>query len=454
MYPAPYFSMLTNFKAPDAEKTSAFDDTESFNDSLFESAQEEEQTALLRPQKINRYSEEEDGYNGLHGKSHKAGQDSALDLLASGFYPGWHLDADEERRRLAQQEIRTPQPKRPRDHGMHVDPRSRYPQPLMFSDRQDPDSPSRTQSAPPENDMIPRKNVRIEELPQIMNPSSPNLVSSEMAREDSLEQPISRPNSAQPQLQSLLVDVRPPALIRQPQNQMRQSGAIPSHAPHFDSIQEHVRNGRLGNPKVSAPESDIQDFSEDERAQLPQQPGHQEQPPLAAQQSNGRARKRSYDDMSDELDYSQNDLKQKRLSDLQSEPFPQDPRVAPRTPPRDNAGNEMSLDQILSNLSKMSDEAQREAFRTLTDEQWASTGQWFVDKFQTDLKRLMDVRFQRRQVSMAYEDKIRRRQRVVEQYKAQVDKELDELQTGGRELVNGRKMPSGSRSATPMKGGR
>lgn len=449
-----YGTFADNLQMPKSQNMSAFDDTESLDGSMLNNVVDDEKTAVLRSQGTNPYAKQDDAYTDSYEDDREmVGHGIQIDAMTQ-LHPGWQGEVDDQRQFLAEKLVHTPQPKRPHERGMHMGSRSQHPQAPTFDDRQEPDTPTRTQSAPPVSDAEPNKSVRIATSHQIMNPSSPSIVSSEMAREDSLQQPIARSNGVQPQARNTLVHARPQRLPPLLQGQMRQNVVLPTHAARFQPISHHVQGGRQDNPKVSAPESDNQDFSGDERARSPQHFGNQEEHSITVQQGNLATRKRSHDDMNYELDYSLTDLKRKTLSDLQAEPFPQDPRAILQAPPTENMGNEMSLNQILENLSKVSGDTQREIFRTLTDEQWASTGQWFVDRFQTQLEELMKVRLERRKIAMKYEDMIRRRQRVVEQYQTQVGNELDELQTGGRLLVDGRKVPNGSRSGTPMKGGR
>lgn len=274
--------------------------------------------------------------------------------------------------------------------------------------------------------------------------------------EDSPVQQVSRPNSTQPRVP--IVSVQKNLQVQQQlHNQSRHNhSALPSQSDRFNHSRGHPESIRQGGEKVSAPDSDNQDFSEDERTQTQQQYVRQDRPlnTATAHLQSVPSRKRSVDEMSNDLDYSHTDLKNRKLSALQAEAFTRDPRSDLLPTPTDSVGNEMTLPRILDNLSKVSEDAQRETFKNLTDEQWANTGQWFVDKFQADLKRLTEIRLQRRQIALKYEDAIRRRQRLVEHHEAEVNRELNELQTGGMQLVKGRKQPGDSRSNTPMKSGR
>ena len=319
------------------------------------------------------------------------------------------------------------------------------------------DTPSRAHSVPPPQPTMhapaPRRNVGFAAQPTYFG-DCPSLRSAEIAAEDSPTKSVSRPNSAEPTVQRMAFHqkLQAPQSAQMPsnhRNRQGQSGQVLFH-DRFHHMAGHLDQSVHREAKVSAPESDIQDSSEDERARVEPDRDDLINPfgPPAAGTIAGK--KRSYDE-SNRLDYDSEDLKHKNLSELQTEPFIVDPRVPLNGPPRDNHGNEMTWPQILSNLNKVSEEAQRETFRTQTDEQWAETGQWFVDQFQADLKELMQVRLDRRKVALKYENLIRQRQREVEHQRSGLDKELQELQVGGLDLLKDRKAPGGSRSSTPMK---
>lgn len=443
---------------PEIQKTSTFDDTRSLDQSLFEDPHEDDNTAILRPQRTQQYSAQEDVYLDSYEDDQGRSAHGMQPYSVIDAFPGWQAEVADERRIQAEKQTYTPNPKTTRQYSGHLELRSQHPPGIELDNRQEPDTPSRTQSAPPVKVKVhapaPLRSVNFATSDEILN-MSPDFHSSEMAREDCLEQSMLRPSSAQPHAQSMPVHQRPQRSQPQSQTQMRQSQIVlPAHVDRFRHITDHMRNVRQETPKVSAPDSDNQDFSEDERMQI--QP-HHDLPEDLSGNTEPRSlptNKRSHDDMCNGLDYSLAELKDKKLSALQAEPFPQDPKAPAQSQPTDSVGNEMTLPQILENLSKMSGDTQRETFRTLTDEQWAKTGQWFVDKFQADLKRLMEIRLERRKIAMKYEDMIRRRQRLVEYHEADVKRELHELQTGGKQLVDGRKMPSGSRSGTPVKAGR
>ena len=143
----------------------------------------------------------------------------------------------------------------------------------------------------------------------------------------------------------------------------------------------------------------------------------------------------------DEIDYDTEQLKTMSYADLDSTPFLTDPR-APSTQPRvDSNGTPISLEQRLSSLSRMNADDQKSLFRSLTDAENEEAGHWFVQSFATDLKRLMEVRVERRKKALTFEMEAKKRQREVETKCEDLDRELADLKKGGSQLIEGRSSP-------------
>lgn len=319
-----------------------------------------------------------------------------------------------------------------------------------------PETPSRVRSVPPEHGKVhapvPKRTVGFVNSPQIMGGTtdSPQFRSEELAREDSPAMSISRPNSARPASNSMPIHQR--AQQTQPNSHIRHQPnqpPYPQQPNRFQNMQSLRKRMMQQEQKVSAPESDMQDSSEDERAARTQL----ENLKAAPKQVDNillTGKKRPLDDIN-LLDYDADVLSGKKLGELQNEPYTQNPRAPAKTPATDSNGNEMKLPQILDNLSRMTQDQQQATLSTLTDDEWAQTGQWFVEKFQADLEKLMEVRLKRRQIALTFEDKIRRRQRQVEYQQSGVEKQLKELQEGGMGLLKDRPATAGSRAGTPLR---
>jgi Extracellular mutant protein 11 len=142
-----------------------------------------------------------------------------------------------------------------------------------------------------------------------------------------------------------------------------------------------------------------------------------------------------------EIDYDLNDLNElngKAYADLDKVPFLTDPRVPAVDAGVGSQDTPLSIPQRLAPLSKMRPEDQEGLFRTLNDEENEEVGQWFVHKFQDDLKKLMERRLERRKIALKYEAEARRREKVVQVKIGDVEDEMRQLRKGGGDLIQGR----------------
>lgn len=159
-----------------------------------------------------------------------------------------------------------------------------------------------------------------------------------------------------------------------------------------------------------------------------------EQPIGPKMELDAEANKRSHA----EIDYDPNDLHDKAYAELDEVPFLTDPRGPAIQPAVGVQGPPPSAPQRLAALSQMRPEDQEALFRTLTDEDNEKIGQWFVHKFQDDLKKLMETRLERRKIALKYEAEAKRREKVVQVKIGDVEDELRQLRKGGGDLIQGR----------------
>lgn len=263
-------------------------------------------------------------------------------------------------------------------------------------------------------------------------------------REDSPEleiphsQPVVRPGSAPPVHKK--VNTKVASLNRPQPNHER----LPTRAPFSRSLIERQPEQVLPKPQKesvvdSFRASDCPTSSEDENLTVQSKPST---PPPETQLPTKRRREQ-------DLDYEEEALRKMKYENLHSQAFDTDPNNVNLDVAFDPQGNTMTFLQRLNNLKKMSEEEQKIMFRNQGDNEWAQMGSWFIDRFQEDLKKLMDVRLERRKISMRFEDEIRRRQKDIEWHSASVERELKELKHGGGELIRGR--DASSRRGTPQK---
>ncbi|EXJ90360.1 hypothetical protein A1O1_03459 [Capronia coronata CBS 617.96] len=163
----------------------------------------------------------------------------------------------------------------------------------------------------------------------------------------------------------------------------------------------------------------------------------EEDQPLSTDSSNTTpSLKRSHH--SRDLDFDPETLPTKTLADLDAIPFTVDPSAPPPQPALDANGNPMTLSAKLTNLTKMRPEDQRQLFKSQTDEEREQTATWFLEKFQSDMQKLMAVRLERRKIALKFELEVKKRERRVQVKRADVDRELEGLRRGGVELIGGK----------------
>jgi hypothetical protein len=142
-----------------------------------------------------------------------------------------------------------------------------------------------------------------------------------------------------------------------------------------------------------------------------------------------------------ELDYDPHVLKTMSYTDLDKQPFEKDPRATNTTPPVDEHGIPLTLHRRLGNLSRMKEEDVRAMFSSQKDQEWENTGAWFMGQFETQMRRLMEIRQERRMIALKYEMEVKKRQAAVAAKTGDVEQELRYLKTGGRELMDKRVSP-------------
>ena len=142
------------------------------------------------------------------------------------------------------------------------------------------------------------------------------------------------------------------------------------------------------------------------------------------------------------LDYDPQALKTMSYTDLDKRPFEEDPRTSNTIPPVDEHGIPLTLHRRLGNLSRMKDEDVRAMFLCQNDQEWEDTGSWFIGQFETQTRRLMDIRQERRMIALKFEMEVKKRQAAVAAKMGDVEQELRYLKAGGRDLMDKRVSPT------------
>ncbi|EXJ58160.1 hypothetical protein A1O7_05585 [Cladophialophora yegresii CBS 114405] len=139
-----------------------------------------------------------------------------------------------------------------------------------------------------------------------------------------------------------------------------------------------------------------------------------------------------------DLDFDPEELSNKTIAELDSIPFPTDPRLPNPSPVMDSNGQPLTLPAKLTNLTKMRPEDQATLFKSLGDTEREQTAEWFLEKIREDIVDLMDIRVQRRKVALKFEMEVKKREQQVRVKKGDVEEELAGLKKGGTELVRGK----------------
>ncbi|KAK5467454.1 hypothetical protein LTS15_000427 [Exophiala xenobiotica] len=219
--------------------------------------------------------------------------------------------------------------------------------------------------------------------------------------------------------------------VLQKQFNVNNSAELPEPNAPADLAQHPRQQNILPPPFSSKVSSYHESSSEEDHAQ-----------PTAAPTSPGRQSKRPREE---DLDFDSETLAGKTMKDIDDLPFTTDPSAGLRQaePALDMNGTPISLATKLTNLTKMREEDQKLLFRSLTDADREQTASWFLEKFQADVRKLMDVRLERRKIALKYELEVKKRYERVETKKKDVDEELAGLRKGGGELIAGKSMAKG-----------
>ncbi|KAG9780241.1 hypothetical protein KCU88_g3783, partial [Aureobasidium melanogenum] len=317
-------------------------------------------------------------------------------------------------------------------------------------------TPSRTRTVPAESRTI------------VSNLKKSNNVKSAAVRHALQEEPLSPPLPVKRNPLTEITrhndSVEPHPLHHNNVNRFKVGGKVPSSgetggagghmgnlpkeplAPTTTSSLPAARTSNIPQPAFSSKVSSYHESSSSEEDQAFEQPeasvdtDNNIAPPSSL--SNAAALKRPYPYQEHELDFSPELLSQKTIAELDAIPFTTDPSAPPPEPALDANGNPMTLSAKLTNLNKMRPEAQRQLFKSQTDDEREQTAAWFLDKFQQDMQKLMAVRLERRKIALRFELEVKKRERRVQVKKNDVDRDLEGLRKGGVELISGRHTPA------------
>ena len=141
-----------------------------------------------------------------------------------------------------------------------------------------------------------------------------------------------------------------------------------------------------------------------------------------------------------EADYPPEELRQKTFDSLQSEPFDHNPAAARalHPAPESEAPTNASPEDKLAFLSRLSPSDRDAYFSNLTMDEWEDCGDVLVEHFGSLLKKMKDLRHARRKTAAVFEAELKRRHETVEMQSAELSRKLEEMRSGGAEVLRGR----------------
>jgi hypothetical protein len=145
-----------------------------------------------------------------------------------------------------------------------------------------------------------------------------------------------------------------------------------------------------------------------------------------------------------EADYPPELLYQKSFADLQAEPFEKTPSPPPTVKsPSLPPGPPMipdfhSSNDAVSQLLRSTEQDRQSYLSRMSVEDWEDCGDQLIDRFSHLLTEMKDLRRARRQTAAIFEAEVRRRHEKVEVQDAELSTKLDEMRTGGVEVLRGR----------------
>lgn len=140
-----------------------------------------------------------------------------------------------------------------------------------------------------------------------------------------------------------------------------------------------------------------------------------------------------------EADYPPEILYQKSFTDLQAEPFDYTPTAAPApaTEPQPQEPSPNPDDKV-SFLMHLSDDDRVSYLSNLSIDEWEDCGDQLVEQFTQMLSKMKDLRRARRKTVAVFEAEIERRHELVEAQNSELSSKLDDMRTGGVEVLRGR----------------
>ncbi|KAJ6108574.1 hypothetical protein N7523_009897 [Penicillium sp. IBT 18751x] len=251
------------------------------------------------------------------------------------------------------------------------------------------------------------------------------------------------------------LDISPTRHGSEPPPQVRQPLNIPSFQPseHGDDdasdaagIDETIRVSQFSSRQASEHSSsafdvtNLTDLSRDDHDEMNQNP-------FFARSSTKRGRRNTVIHTTKrelQADYPPEVLYQKSFADLQAEPFEKTPSPpptvkSPSLPPAPPFVPDLhSPNDAVSELLRSTEENRQTYLSRMSVDEWEDCGDQLIDRFSHLLIEMKKLRRARRQTAAVFEAEVRRRHEEVEGQDAELSTKLNEMRTGGAEVLRGR----------------
>lgn len=147
-----------------------------------------------------------------------------------------------------------------------------------------------------------------------------------------------------------------------------------------------------------------------------------------------------------EADYPPEVLYQKSFNELQAEPFdkaptppPPPPAKSPSLPPAvPPASDTQSPENAVAQLLRLTDQDRETHLARMSVDEWEDCGDQLIDRFSHLLTEMKNLRRARRRTAAVFEAEVRRRHEEVELQNSELSTKLEEMRTGGAEVLRGR----------------
>ena len=135
------------------------------------------------------------------------------------------------------------------------------------------------------------------------------------------------------------------------------------------------------------------------------------------------------------LDYDLQELYNKDYASLKGEPFDHSPNGQPFVVP--GLSDSAVLADKLVHLSGAEPKTQVEFFESLNIDDWEEAGDWFLDRFGETIRKLKDIRREKRKAARAFEDEIEVRETAVNKKRTLTQAAMIEMKANGAAVLQG-----------------